>query len=157
MIELDDLALVGQALFETVSDDWVAGHPYGPAFFDIFGTLHREMPEAVYLRYIRSWQEWFENALLENEFRKARQIPSLETYLDFRLLSVGLLPCIVSAEYFLDQDLTELVAADAQLARAGRVAVEHAMLVNDLYSFRQECFRGDNFNCVSVLVSTMSS
>lgn len=49
-------------------------------------------------------------------------------------------------------DLTDLLAADPDLVKAGDLAVEHAMFVNDLFSCRAECFKGDHFNAVGVLL-----
>jgi len=174
MFEVDDMAVLEHALFEDIAGTRISGNPYGPiadifediagtrisgnpygpAFADIFGTLKRAMPEGVWRRYRASWQDWFAHVLRENKLRKALVIPDVDTYLDIRRLSVGLQPSIITAEYVLDQDLTEALAADPELARLGGVAVEHAMFVNDLFSFREECFKGDNFNIVASLLHT---
>lgn len=151
MFEVDDLALVQQALFEDVAGDWVADHPYGPAFADVFGALEREMPPAQFARYRRSWQDWLAAVGDENRLRKARTTPDRETYLRIRRVSVGLLPYAISAEYVLGLDLTEQLAADPELGRVAVTAVEHVMYVNDLYSFRHESFRGDYFSLVPLL------
>ncbi|MEU1171035.1 terpene synthase family protein [Streptomyces microflavus] len=151
MFEVDDAALVEHALVADVTGNRVADHPYGAAFADIFGSLRREMPERVYHRYRRSWMDWFASVSQENRFRGTMTAPDLEGYLRVRRTSVGLLPTVVTAEYVLGLDLTEQLAADPDLRRAGVLAVEHAMYVNDLYSFRGESFKGDYFNAVSVL------
>jgi hypothetical protein len=157
MFEVDDLALLQQVLFEDVTEDWVSEHPYGRAFANSFGTLKANMTEGVYERYIEDWQDWFLCVLAENAFRNSKTLPSLDRYLEIRRISVGLRPYVVCAEYVLQIDLTDEINADPDLADLKPVAVEHAMLVNDLFSYRWECFKGDYFNIVSMLVRTPDS
>ncbi|MFF3710851.1 terpene synthase family protein [Streptomyces phaeochromogenes] len=152
MFEVDDIAVIQQVLFEGIADEWIADHPYGPAFADVFATFEQNMPERVYRRYLQSWQDWFDTVLKENGYRRSLQLPDLGTYLDVRRVSVGLLPYIITVEYVLDLDLTDLLAADPDLVRAGDLVVEHAMFVNDLFSCRAECFKGDYFNALGVLL-----
>ena len=152
MFEVDDIAVLQQALFGNIADAWVSDHPYGAAFADVFGTFERNMPERLYQRYRQTWRDWFDVVLTENSYRRSRQLPDFDTYLGLRRVSVGLLPYIVTAEYVLDLDLTDLLAADPDLARAGDLAVEHGMFVNDLFSCRTECLKGDYFNAVGVLL-----
>jgi hypothetical protein len=143
---------VEHALFADMAADWIADHAYGPAFASIWGILHRHMPYGLYRRYRHDWQDWFTHTLKENEFRARGEIPDLDTYLGIRRLSVGLRPYIVGVEYVLDLDFTDLIAASPELRAVKLAAVEHAMLVNDLFSFRWECFKDDYFNTVGPLV-----
>ncbi|WP_138968213.1 terpene synthase family protein [Streptomyces sp. YIM 121038] len=152
MFEVDDIAILQQALFRNVADAWGADHPYGAAFADVLAKFERNMPERLYKRYLQTWQDWSDAVLRENGYRRSRELPDFDTYLDLRRVSVGLLPYIVTAEYVLDLDLTDLLAADPDLARAGDLAVEHGMFVNDLFSCRAECLKGDYFNAVGVLL-----
>ncbi|ATL69228.1 terpene synthase [Nocardia terpenica] len=152
MFEVDDVAFLQGALFEGISEDWYADHPYGPAFTDIYGVLKQKMPAAVYRRYRQDWRDWFTATLEENKYRQRDEIPCIRTFLPLRRVSVGLRPYIVCIEYVLGLDLTELLALDRELRRAKLVAVEHAMLVNDLFSFRWESFHGDYSSIVAVLV-----
>ncbi|MFI9508473.1 terpene synthase family protein [Nocardia sp. NPDC052566] len=154
MFAVDDVALLAGALFDDIAADWMADHPYGRAFADIWTRLKLRMPEGVYRRYRQEWQDWFTYALKENEYRVREEIPDVETYLEIRRINVGLRPYLVCAEYVLDLDLTDLIAADPDLAALQPTAVEHAMLVNDLFSFRWECFRGDYFNTIAPLIHT---
>ncbi|MEV0385021.1 terpene synthase family protein [Nonomuraea sp. NPDC050643] len=150
--EVDDMAVIQNALFGEVAGAQLADHPYGRAYADVFATFERNMPERVYRRFRQSWQDWFGAVVEENRYRQRRHTPDFDTYLGLRRISVGLLPYIVTVEYVLDLDLTDLLAADPDLARAGELAVEHAMFVNDLLSCRAECLKGDHFNAVGVLL-----
>ncbi|MFE6690957.1 terpene synthase family protein [Streptomyces sp. NPDC057743] len=153
MFEVDDVALLQRGLFDDIDADWESNqHPYGRAFHDIWSTLCRRMPEQVYRRYREGWQNWFAGAQQENEFRAAGHVPSIETYLEVRRSSVGLRPYLTCLEYVLDLDLTRDLEQDEELAVVKELAVEHAMLVNDVYSARWECFNGDYFNVVAVLM-----
>ncbi|MFI7102610.1 terpene synthase family protein [Streptomyces sp. NPDC050161] len=152
MFEVDDVALLQQGLFGEIADDWAAGHPYGPAFSNIWGRLEDRMPHGVYRRYREDWQDWFGHTLEENVHRRRHEIPDLDTYLDIRRVSVGLRPYIVAIEYVLDLDLTALLDRDRELNELKLLAVEHAMLANDLFSYRWECFQGDYFNAISPLL-----
>jgi hypothetical protein len=108
--EVDDLAVIQQALFGEIVDAQVADHPYGPAYADVFAKFERNMPERVYRRYRQTWQDWFGAVLQENDYRQSLRVPDFDTYLGVRRISVGLLPYIVTAEYVLDLDLTDLLA-----------------------------------------------
>ncbi|MFE0173253.1 terpene synthase family protein [Streptomyces sp. NPDC059002] len=153
MFEVDDVALLQRGLFDEVDADWESDqHPYGRAFHGIWSTLHARMPEGVYRRYLADWQNWFAGAQRENEFRTTGQVPDLETYLAVRRSNVGLRPYITCIEYVLDLDLTQDLERDEELAAVKDLAVEHAMLVNDIYSARWECFNGDYFNVVATLL-----
>jgi hypothetical protein len=149
MFEVDDVAFLQRALFHEVATDWAADHPYQRAFTDIWGTLEGRMPEGIYKRYRQEWQDWFSYTLKENIFRDRGEIPDLETYLSIRRISVGLRPYIVCIEYILDFELT---IEDPDLTAVKLAAVEHAMLVNDLFSYRWECFKGDYFNVIAPLL-----
>ncbi|MEG8184178.1 hypothetical protein GZH49_37560 [Nocardia terpenica] len=152
MFEVDDVAILRRALFDDINEDWFAEHPYGPAFKSSFGACERHMPPRVYSRYRQEWQNWFPSLTEENWYRDRGLVPDIDTYLPLRRISVALLPSIVCLEYVLGLDLTDIVSADPTLEEARLVAVDHAMLVNDLCSFRGEYFRNDHFNTVSVLM-----
>ncbi|MEG8184177.1 terpene synthase [Nocardia terpenica] len=154
MFEVDDVALLQHVLFGDINADWVAGHPYGPAFSDILTTDKCHMSDGVYRRYVKAWQDWFAGTLEENQFRSHHEVPNVETYLDVRRRSVGLLPNLPCAEYVHNIDLSEFLAQDSNLVKAGLVAVDHAMLVNDLFSFRREYFGQDYINIISSLLHT---
>jgi hypothetical protein len=152
MFEVDDVAVLRQAFFADINADWVAEHRYGPAFADILGTMERDMPPRVYQRWVRTWREWFRDVLRENRFRSGLRAPDVDTCLASRQSSVGLRPYLICAEYVLDLDLTDILAADDELVRAGELAVRHAMLVNDLFSFRRENATGEHFNALSAIL-----
>ncbi|HWE90620.1 MAG TPA: terpene synthase family protein [Pseudonocardiaceae bacterium] len=152
MFEVDDVAVLRQAFFADINADWMADHPYGPAFIDILGTMRRRMPSRVYQRWVRTWRDWFRDVLRENRLRSGLQQPELDTCLEIRQSSVGLRPYVVCAEYVLDLDLTDELAADDELAAAGELTVRHIMLTNDLFSFRRENAMGEHFNALSALL-----
>ncbi len=153
MFEVDDVALLQRGLFDEIDANWENGqHPYGRAFHDIWTTLEQRMPEGVYRRYREAWQNWFAGAQQENKLRATAEIPDLETYLQVRRSNVGLRPYITCIEYVLDLDLTQDLQDDEELASVKDLAVEHAMLVNDVYSARWECFNDDYFNVVATLI-----
>ncbi|ATL69225.1 terpene synthase [Nocardia terpenica] len=154
MFQVEDLALLQRALFDDIAADWVAGHRYGPAFASAFGTLQRFMPVDVYRRYRKEWQNWFSSAQEENVLRDRGEIPDLDTCLEIRRLSIGMRPGLVGAEYVHDIDLTRLLKRDPSLVRAGHTAIEHIMLVNDLFSFRKEYFQGEYINVMASLLFT---
>jgi hypothetical protein len=151
MFEVDDISLLRPEMFDQVAADWTSsGHPFGPAFADVFGTFEREMAPRVYERYRAAWRAWYGPLMQELWFRKSLRIPDLETYLPLRRYTIGVYPYIVAAEYVLDHDLTDLLAADPDFARAGDAVVDHIMLVNDLFSVRNEAHGGEPFNAVLI-------
>ncbi|WP_232535586.1 terpene synthase family protein [Nocardia terpenica] len=152
MFEIDDVALLQQPLFMEIAADWVADHPYGEAFSSAFGTLERHMPSGVYRRYRKDWQDCFVGWMREYEYSDRKEIPDIHTCLEIRRLSVGLTPHITAAEYVNQLDLTELVLGDREMLIAKHTAVEHAMLVNELLSFRKEYYDYEYINLVASLI-----
>lgn len=152
MFEMDDVALLERALFNEVAADWVAEHPYGAAFKDVLETLKNNMSHGIWDRYLKDWQDYFTAALKENEFRARYEIPDLDTYLEIRRPSIGLYPYIVCMEYVLDLDLTELIPNDPDFWLVKTAAIEHGIMVNDLFSYRLEVIRGDFFNAITSLL-----
>lgn len=151
MFVVDDMALLEHALFDEPAGEWVAEHPHGPALVDAFGTLKRTMPVRVYERFIQCWRDWYDCSQREQSYRKGRRSVDLKTYLDIRRITIGMLPYLVTIEYVLDEDLSDLKAVDPELRLAGETAVEHVMFVNDLFSFRKEQVSGDFWHAVGVL------
>ncbi|WP_159080307.1 terpene synthase family protein [Nocardia suismassiliense] len=154
MFQVEDLAVVQRALFDDIADGGSSDNPYGPAFHDAFGTLRRHMPPAVFRRYRLCWQDWFESAVAENELRDLASIPDVDTYLRIRRVSIGMRPGLVIAEYVHGLDLTSHLEHDPDLVRMGYAAIDHVLLVNDMYSFRKECFDGELVNVLASLMDT---
>ncbi|WP_167488799.1 terpene synthase family protein [Nocardia terpenica] len=154
MFEIDDLALLQHTAFDEVAAEQTADHPYGPAFVDIWSTLVNNMPEPVFHRYRQGWKDCFRGMLAERDYIARGLLPDFDTYLEIRQFSFGFRPLLACGEYVHGIDLSTLIATDPDLQRAQRTAVMHALLVNDVLSFRKEYTRGDLFNVVSVLVHT---
>lgn len=157
MFEIDDVAFLRRALFDEVAGDWeewMVRHPYARAFGELWSPLEQRMPEGVYRRFRRGWQDFFTGTLEENEYRKREEIPDLDAYVAVRRASLGIRPYVAVAEYLLDMDLSAELASDADLVAAGQATVDHLLFTNDMYSFRQECFAGDCFNTIAVLMRT---
>ncbi|KZM72627.1 terpene synthase [Nocardia terpenica] len=154
MFEVDDLAMLRHAAFDGIAADWVADHPYGPAFADIWATLRDDMPEQVFRRYQQGWQDCFRGILAEHDYIDRGILPDFDTYLDIRRLSFGFRPLLAAGEYVHGLDLSPLIHTDPDLERAQRATLMHALLVNDLLSFRKEYTQGDLFNIVAVLIHT---
>ncbi|MEG8184229.1 terpene synthase [Nocardia terpenica] len=152
MFTVDDLAAARSALFDDINADWIANHAFGSAFADIWSTLKRNMPESVYRRYRKGWQDCFVGFVSENDFRARHEVPDLSTYLDIRRLSIGMAPYLAGAEYVHDFDIAELIKNDQDLFDAGRSVFDHVILANDLLSFSWEYFSGDYFNSVCSLI-----
>lgn len=152
MFEVDDLALRQHAAFNEIASDWTASHPYGPAFSDIWKTFEAYMPERVFRRYRNGWQDCFRGILAEREYTGSGTLPDFDSYLAIRQLSFGFQPLVVCAEYVHGIDLSEIIDADHDIVRAQRAVCMHALLVNDLLSFRKEFEDGDLFNVVTILV-----
>lgn len=151
MFEVDDLALQQHAAFDEIASDRTTGHPYGPAFSDIWKTLEGHMPERVFRRYRDGWQDCFRGILAEREYTNSGNLPDFDSYLAIRQLSFGFQPLVVCVEYVLGIDLSDIIGADPDILRAQRAVCMHALLVNDLLSFRKEVSHGDLFNVVAIL------
>lgn len=152
MFEVDDLSLLQSGTFDHIAEDWAAsGHPYGRAFADVFTTFERHMAPRVFQRYRNAWRDWYPATKQEVQYRKNRQVPDLDTYLAIRNYTIGMRPYIVSVEYVLDHDLTDVLAADPDFGEAVDATVHHVLLVNDLFSLRTEAFGGEWFNTVLVI------
>lgn len=154
MFEMDDLAFLRYTAFGEIAADWAADHPYGPAFVDIWTILRNSMPEQVFRRYRQGWQDCFRGILAEHDYIDRGTLPDFDTYLDIRYLSFGFRPLLACGEYVHGLDLSALIGTDPDLERAERAAILHALLVNDLLSFRKEYTRGDLFNVIAVLIHT---
>lgn len=151
MFEVDDLALRQHAAFNEIVSDRTAGHPYGPAFSDIWQTVEGHMSKRVFRRYRDGWENCFRGILAEREYTGRGILPDFERYLAIRQLSFGFQPLVVCAEYVHGIDLSEVVDVDPDIMRAQRAVCMHALLVNDLLSFRKEFDHGDLFNVVAIL------
>jgi hypothetical protein len=88
----------------------------------------------------------------ENEYRRQNDIPDVDSYLEIRRASLAQRPYSVMLEFVLDLDLTTLLDEDPDLASTELLLAEHILLVNDLISYRNECFAGDYFNLTSSLI-----
>jgi hypothetical protein len=152
MYEVDDTNLLERALFEQIVTSMDGNHSYGQAFSNALKSLREDMSETFYQRYLQSWRQWFAYTLKENEWRSRNEIPDIDTYLPIRRISVAGRPPLIGLEYVLGLDLTELMQSDPQLQEAVLAVGEHAMLVNDLFSFRKECFKGDYCNLITCLM-----
>ncbi|NQE91251.1 terpene synthase family protein [Nocardia terpenica] len=154
MFEVDDLALRQHAAFGEIADEWTTGHPYGPAFADIWSTLEDNMPAGVFRRYRQGWRDCFRGMLAERDYIDRGVLPDFDTYLEIRQLSFGFRPLLACGEYVHGIELSPAMVADPDLEHAQRAAGMHLLLVNDLISFRKEYTHGDLFNVVAVLVHT---
>ncbi|MEG8184410.1 terpene synthase [Nocardia terpenica] len=154
MFEVDDLALLQHTAFGEIAAEWPADHPYGPAFADILATLRNDMPDQVFHRYQQGWRDCFRGILAEHDYIDQGILPDFDTYLDIRQLSFGFQPLLAAGEYVHGLDLSALTDTDPDLERAQRAALMHALLVNDLLSFRKEYTHGELFNVVAVLTHT---
>lgn len=153
LFNVDDIGFLQDAVFAEVAADYTGTrHPYGPAFADRIETYERTMSPQVYRRYKAAVRAWFPSVLEEIRYRKNRQIPDLDTYLELRRINGAVLPYVIAIEHVLDHDLTDVIADDPDFARAAHAVIEHVMLVNDLLSLRHEVFRGEYFNTVCVLL-----
>ncbi|MEG8184228.1 hypothetical protein GZH49_37850 [Nocardia terpenica] len=152
MFEVDDVAFIHGALFERIKGRLDVQPPYGKAFSNIIETFKQNMPPNVFERYLTDWQESTAAMLSENRFRENDDVPDIDTYLAIRRISVRLRPYFPCAEYVHGFDLSEMISSDTELLRAKLLAVDHAMLVNDLFSFCKEYFQGDYFNVIASLI-----
>ncbi len=157
MFEIDSLAVVEHAIFDKVSTAEMMDHPFWPGIADLRATFERDMPPRVYERFQAAWVDWFAYAKEENRYRKGLIYPTLAEYLRIRRNTIGMIPSVIAIEYFLGLDLTDVLESDPDLGTMGKAAVEHILLVNDLFSFRAEVFAGDHSNIVALLLRTQAN
>ncbi|RFD28631.1 hypothetical protein CER19_13325 [Pseudomonas sp. GL93] len=150
VVDCDDLAQLNPVFCDQI----IAGdpdNPYTGPIIDIWNTIEKNAPsEAVYQRLRERWQEWFGFLEIEKKARKKPESLDVETCIQMHVVSAGIRPYPVAIEYVMDIDVGDVVL-DPDIERAKEVAVTHGALVNDLYSYRKECFHGDGLNPVHAL------
>lgn len=146
MFEADDLAEIGGQLEQEKPD---AGDS---AFGSAFTSLRRQMRPDLYGQFIAAWRDWHAAVGELRGYHEARLLPDLHTYLPLRRRDVALGAYTLYIEYALGLDeITSLRNTDPELDSVRWHAVDHCMLTNDLYSFRNEALKGLYVNAVAVL------
>ena len=152
MVSIDDLSDLRRIDFDDISNGGSSDR-YGRAFSVAFGVLRAHMTDTVYERYVQSWKDVFASGAKEHSLRARNEIPDIDTYLRIRSVTAGAGPYITGAEYALDIDLTDLFGEDPAFRAVQNLVAENFVLVNDLFSFRKELFKGDPINIVASLMS----
>lgn len=104
-------------------------------------------------RLIESVHSYLRGAATEVGKRVQDEVFTLEEYMKVRRESVGGIMCLRFAEFGTGFDLSEQFAASSHLDELTRIANEHFIFCNDLFSFRFEYYKGDYMNAVIVLMS----
>ncbi len=150
VVDCDDLTQLNPVFCEQI----VTGDPDSPytgPIIEIWNTIRKNAPsEAVYIRLRERWQQWFEFLETEKKARKKPELLDVDACIQLHVGAAGINPYPVAIEYVMDIDVGD-IALDPDIERATEVVVLHSALVNDLYSYRKECFHGDSLNPIHAL------
>jgi hypothetical protein len=122
------------------------------ALADVRARLRALGSEASFRRFADSMRAfWFDGVLAEAEQRSEPGLPSLERYLDLRMISVGALPCFDLIELAYGFTLHEDVVTDAEVVEMRRLGTLEIALTNDVFSYEKELKAGDPLNFVHLM------
>ncbi|MFE0063411.1 terpene synthase family protein [Streptomyces sp. NPDC059003] len=117
---------------------------------ELFGSIRARMPTTQWHRWANNMRAWAEGAIQETAVRRRGKPLSFAEYLTLRRHSVCVTPWCVLGEYGLGIDLSAIAEHPAFRDLIGAVT-DHALLTNDLHSFRAEHYNGDDINVIAVL------
>jgi Terpene synthase family 2, C-terminal metal binding len=113
------------------------------------GRIRSGMSSPQWSRFMDQLETWAQGSVSESRLRARHASVAFTDYLALRRRSVCVTPWCVLAEYGLGIDLTDF-AHFPELRKIHETAVTHAMLTNDLHSFRAEYYKGDFVNAIIV-------
>jgi hypothetical protein len=127
--------------------------PFVRALHDVWQRMKTKMPLPQQKRFIAAGEAFLDGCRKEIDARSRGEILSFETYLKVRREgALGGDIYLIFAEYAAAVDLTNDIADDEDLREINRLATDHWLLSNDLFSFRREYYAGDYMNAVLVLM-----
>lgn len=122
------------------------------ALADVRARLRALGSEASFRRFADSMREfWFDGVLAEAQQRLAPGLPSLERYLELRMISVGALPCFDLIELAYGFTLPPDVVVDPEVIEMRRLGTLEIALTNDVFSYEKELKAGDPLNFVHLM------
>jgi hypothetical protein len=127
--------------------------PFVRALHDVWRRMKTKMPILQQRRFMAAAADFRDGCRKEIEARSRGEILSFEAYLKVRregALGGGVY--LIFAEYAAGVDLTNDIVDDEDLREINRLATDHWLLSNDLFSFRREYYAGDYMNAVLVLM-----
>ncbi|WP_086821711.1 terpene synthase family protein [Allokutzneria sp. NRRL B-24872] len=127
------------------------GSPNLLAFGRVVERTRRAFGPQLYPRVVTAFEQWALCMAPGNAAASGWE--DLDSYLRFRRQDFGFDAMRVASEYGAGVDLTDLETSPL-LDDLHTACFEHALFVNDLFSYRKETQAGDGRNAVSVLIST---
>ncbi|GAA3989356.1 hypothetical protein GCM10022247_04880 [Allokutzneria multivorans] len=127
------------------------GSPNLLEFGRVVERTRRAFGPQLYPRVVTAFEQWA--LCVASGAAAASGWDDLDSYLRFRRQDFGFDAMRVASEYGAGVDLTDLESSPL-LDDLHTACYEHALFVNDLFSYRKEKQAGDGRNAVSVLVAT---
>lgn len=156
LFALDDLAVHHPAMFAQAATEHLTARspstPYGRALAEVLGRLMGTMSPGLAERVLAGLRDHLEGAVAETHSRPHGRFSELDEYLHLRRASIGGQMCAALAEHGIGVDLTQEMAADADLEDAWIPVTDHWILSNDLFSLNKEITHADTMNVVMVLM-----
>lgn len=122
---------------------------YERAFHDVWTRLTEPMPPRQRERFKNSCRAYLGAHALEVASRERDEVFDFPTYMEVHRRSIATEPYFIQIESGLEIDLSD-ISDDGQFDAVHRLAADHLVLVNDLFSFPLECAQGDYVNAVAV-------
>ena len=122
------------------------------ALADVRARLRALGSAASFMRFAEGMRGfWFGGVLEEAKQRLDPGLPSLQRYLDLRMISVGALPCFDLIELAYGFTLPEALIDDPELVEMRRLGTLEIALTNDIFSYEKELKAGDPLNFVHLM------
>jgi len=148
-----------KALFARVVnilDDKAVGQDfeYGRVLQSIWRQMRPDLPDRQWDRFMYEVRRFLAGCVHEITSRAEDTVFDFDTYIKVRRDSVGMGMYFVLGEYGLGIDLSDRLEQHAELREIIDIALEHIMLTNDVFSFRNEASMDDYVNALAVLCLT---
>ena len=132
----------------TASPDFPAGHMLQEAL----ALVTPQMSSSLKARYVDSFRQIIDSRVLEAAVRGAGTVLDFEPYMNLRRTDLFGYWSTIQTEYALDLDMGAELSADARLAGARDLVIDHMVFVNDLFSFPKEYDADETINSIWVFL-----
>jgi hypothetical protein len=126
--------------------------PYVAALQDIWHRMRTRIPSRQQARFLAAAEIFLHGCLAEIHGRSRQEILAFDAYLTLRTQSLAGHFYLMLTEYAAEVDLEDDLRNHAELNELNRLATQHWLFANDLFSFRREYYLGDFMNAVLVLI-----
>ncbi|KAH7443515.1 hypothetical protein KP509_02G038100 [Ceratopteris richardii] len=111
----------------------------------------QDMPANQKARLSQAFCVYLEGSRVQVPYRNSRQLPDLQTYLQFREDSIGWDPFAIIIEHSQGFELDDESSSHPMLLELHKNAKYHIILSNDIMSFKKEDMQGDFCNVLALL------